>query len=431
MKPVAMKILKYAGYVFFALMVMLFTVYAAFPYERLTPMIKRQLSQGGRYQVTIGSVGPAFLAGVTLKDVVVTTPAERPKDKPGRMVIKEAVIKYSIWALLTGKSEVSFHLTALGGEIEGSTEKTKKRRIIELEIRDIDFKKTPAIAKAVDLPMKGKLSGKGKITIPSEGLRKAEGKFTLKCKKCSVGDGKTKVKIKFGQRPGRYNPMADKGITLPRFHLGKFGGDIVIKKGKAEFSQFEAFSKDGEASLVGHLLLREPFIFSTAQLLFKFKFSDDVKKRKAKVLGIETGLARARRSDGFFGYCFSGRLKHMRPRPCRYSPVDRHSGRRGVGRRGGPGGRGFRRGRRRGDRGRGFMPPRPGGRGHLGRPPLRRGGAPPYGSFKGPKGPYKGPKGPYRGPKGPYKGTKRDKRDDSKRDSKSDSKGPTGSGTEY
>lgn len=351
---------KYLGFFAFGLLIVVVTVYMAFPVERLKPMIERELSQGGRYQVTIGSLSPAFLAGITVKDLVLISPPERPKDKPDRLVIEEATVRYSVWGLIFGRSKITFSAKAFGGTIEGSTEKRKKVRYITLDVKSMDFKKTPGVAKAVDLPMKGKLSIRGNLTIPPEGLRKAEGKLTLRCAKCTIGDGKTKVKPKFGKRPGRYDPVADKGVTLPEIKLGRFGGDIVIKNGKATFSQFEALSSDGEATLLGSLSLREPFIFSTAQILFKFKFSDEIKKQKPTTLGIESFLGQGKRSDGLFGFCFTGRLRGMIPRPCRYSPVDK--------------GGGARRGGRRGDHGFG------------------RGGRPLHGPGR-PRPPYTGPRG--------------------------------------
>ena len=146
------------------------------------------------------------------------------------------------------------------------------------------------------------------------------------------------MKPKFGRkRPGRYDPVREKGVTLPKIRLGRFGGDIEIKKGKAEFSQFEALSSDGEAKLIGYVLLREPILFSTVQAVFKLKFSEDFKKRKPKILGIEASMARGKRSDGLYGMCITRRLKNIRFRPCRYSAAERGTrggrGRRNLGNR--------------------------------------------------------------------------------------------------
>jgi len=327
---------KYSGYTLFALFFIVVTTYMVFPFDRLKTLIARELTQGGRYEVSIGSVSPAFLMGITLKDVVFISPPEKPGEKKSKMEIERATVKFGIFSLLKDSPDVSFDVEAFGGRIQGETQKIKKTRKIKVDFEDISFKQIPGISKAIDLPMAGSVTGRGNIKIPPEGYRMMEGKLTLNCKNCSIGDGKTLVKPKFArQRPGRYNPVADKGVTLPKIRLGRFGGDINIKKGKAEFSQFEALSPDGEAKLIGYVMLREPIIFSTVQAVFKLKFSEEFKKRKPKIMGIEASMARGKRDDGLYGMCITRRLKNLRFKPCRFSAAERGKGRGPAGRFGG------------------------------------------------------------------------------------------------
>jgi type II secretion system protein N len=322
------KALKYTGYVAFGFFVLVVTAYLSFPFNRLKDLIAEEVSQGGRYKVTIGSVGPAFLAGVTLRDVELVSPPEKPKEKPSRMRIDEATVKFGLWSLMAGEPEVSFDVEAFGGTIEGETQKSDGTRRIEFEVSNIAFDRMPGLSKSVGIPMSGRVSGRARIKIPRDGLRKMDGKITLRCKGCTFGDGKTKIKPKFVRsRPGKYNPVAEKGVTLPKIRLGRFGGDIEIEDGKASFSQFEALSPDGEAVVDGYILLREPIVFSTVQAVFKFKLSEEIKKRKPKVLGIEASMARGKRQDGYYGMCITRRLKNLRFRPCRYSAAERGGGR--------------------------------------------------------------------------------------------------------
>jgi type II secretion system protein N len=329
------KVLKYLGYAAFAFAVLVIAAYMAFPFDRLKTLIAEELAQGGRYKVSIGSVGPAFLTGVTLEDVELVSPPEKPKEKPSRMRIDRATVRFGLFSLLGGEPEISFDVEAFGGTIEGETQKKNGTRRIEFAVENISFDRIPGISKAIDLPMSGRVSGRAKIKIPREGLRKMSGKITLRCKGCTIGDGKTKVKPKFMRnRPGKKrNVFAEKGVTLPKIRLGRFGGDIEIEKGRASFSQFEALSPDGEATLQGYVLLREPIAFSTVQAVFKLKFSEEVKKRKKKLAGIEASMARGRRQHGFYGMCITRRLKNLRFRPCRYSAAERGRSRSNVGRR--------------------------------------------------------------------------------------------------
>ncbi len=325
------KILRYVGYGVFALVVTLVSTYLAFPFGRLKDTVAQALSQDGRYDVTVGSVSGLFPLGLALDDIRLVGRPERPGDKPDKLVVDKAEIRIGVFSLLKGSPKIAFSLDAFKGHIEGSTTKSDKERSLAFSFRDVAFAHLPGIAKAIDLPMAGRVSGDVSLTIPKrDGLRKAEGHLRISCSDCSFGDGKHKIKPKFMARPGKYNPVAEQGVTLPKIRLGKFGGDIEIKKGRAEFKDFEALSPDGEAQLLGYVLLRDPLAFSSVQALFKFRFSDELKKKKPKIVGIEASMARGKRRDGMLGMCISRRLKRLRFRPCKSSPVE--FGRRGSGR---------------------------------------------------------------------------------------------------
>lgn len=365
MSPRLAKILRYTGYGVFALFVTLISTYLAFPFGRLKDTVAEALSQDGRYDVTVGSVSGLFPLGLALEDIRLVGRPERPGDKPDKLTVDKAEIRIGLFSLLSGSPKISFAVDAFKGHIEGTTMKNDKERAISFKFHHVAFKHLPGIAKAIDLPMAGTVSGDASLTIPKrDGLRKAEGHLRISCSNCSFGDGKHKIKPKFMARPGKYNPVAEQGVTLPKIRLGKFGGDIEIKKGRAEFKDFEALSPDGEAELMGYVLLRDPVSFSSVQALFKFRFSDELKQKKPKIVGIEASMARGRRRDGMLGMCITGRLKRLRFRPCKSSPVE-------FGRRGGGRDR-----RRRGGRDR-----KHGNRRWRPRPPSRRG---PVGSAKGP-----------------------------------------------
>ena len=155
--------------------VLVISSYMAFPFERLKHVIARELAQGGRYDVTIQDVSPAFLLGVTLEGVKLVSPPEKPKGKASKMFIKSATVKFGLFSLMAGEPEVSFDLEAFGGRIEGETQKKDGTRRIAIAFEDVAFKKLPGIAKAIDLPMGGRVTGRGKIKVPREGYRKMGG----------------------------------------------------------------------------------------------------------------------------------------------------------------------------------------------------------------------------------------------------------------
>lgn len=347
MNPILRKVLQYLGYSAYAGIICLMTIWLLFPYERLKQMIAEAIDSDGRYEVSIKDVGPAFPFGLEITGIRIVSPPEKPGDKPGDLYVDRARVFVSPFSFFSDTKKVSVEIDALGGHIETDVETTGKAKKITIKFSGVSMKKLPGIAKAISLPMTGSFSGSGHIKIPAEGLRRAGGKFTLVCKSCTLGDGKTKVKMDFRPkhlRKRRPNIMAQQGVTLPKVKLGRFGGDIEIKRGKATFRQFEALSPDGEAFLLGFVTLRDPFPFSNVDAYFKFKFDEELKQRKPKWKAIEAGLTKGRRSDQYFGFSVRGRFKDP-PRfmPARYSSVERHYDRKGTSRRGRRRGRASRR----------------------------------------------------------------------------------------
>ena len=104
--------------------------------------------------------------------------------------------------------------------------------------------------------------------------------------------------------------------------------------------------------------LRTPMAFANMSAYLKFKIAPALKRRDAKFELLTNGLARGKRSDGFYGMRLYGPLRTMRPIPSRFGP-------RGAGGAAGGAGRGARRGRFGGTRG-------VGGAGGAGRLPGRR-----------------------------------------------------------
>jgi len=338
MNPILRKALQYLGYSAYASIICLMTIWLLFPYERLKQMVTEAIDSDGRYEVSIQDVGPAFPFGLEITGIRILSPPEKPGDKPGKLFVDRARVFVSPFSMFSDTKKVSVEIDALGGHIETDVETKGKAKKIKIKFNGVSMAKLPGIAKAISLPMTGSFSGSGHIKIPAEGLRRAGGKFTLACKSCTLGDGKTKVKMDFRPkhlRKRRPNILAQQGVTLPKVKLGRFGGDIEIKRGKATFRQFEALSPDGEAFLLGFITLRDPFPFSNVDAYFKFKFDEELKQKEPKWKAIEAGLTKGRRADRYFGFSIRGRFKDP-PRfmPARYSSVERHYDRKGTSRRG-------------------------------------------------------------------------------------------------
>ncbi len=284
-----------------------------------------ELERSTGYDVKLSSVSLSGFSGMTLEGLVLEERNPKDPEKPTRIKVAQLDLKMGIWGMLRGRREVDFDAEALGGQIRGRFVESRKSRHVDLDIDGIRVDQIPGMASAITLPLTGRLDVKGYLDMPPDGLKSADGKIHLSCRKCVMGDGKAKVKASFVATPN--NPgsaaWAKEGFTLPPLSLGKFAGEVEIKKGKATFRDISASSPDGEAELSGFITFRTPVKISSTNLYFRFKFSDEVKKRHPNLEGIEMSLsARGKRADGYFGISMTGQLGSMRFMPAKTGVKD-------------------------------------------------------------------------------------------------------------
>jgi type II secretion system protein N len=288
-------------------------------WELLRIRAQLEMSKASGYDVTIGDIDIGF-SGVTLNDLKMVSVSTKEGEKPTRFLIDYFTINSGMWGLIQGEKIIDFKMATLGGTISGKFNFEDTDKKFEIDIKNIRTSKIPWIASAINLPIKGRLFADGKLTYPKQGWRKAIGEFNVKCKKCVLGDGIQKVKFTFikNKKNPAQEKWAKKGVTLPPVSMGKFTGTVSIKQGKAVFEEFLALSNDGEAELTGDIRLRDPFKFSKANLYFKFKFSDEIKKTHETLEGIELSLMKGKRPDGYFGLSISRQIKNLKFLPSKF-----------------------------------------------------------------------------------------------------------------
>ncbi len=321
------KLLRWIGYPLFALFVFFTFLYLTFPWEKLKYRVEGYLSSSGEMEVTIGSLGPAPLLGVSAERVALTLkpkPGEPPPPaaegappsppKPTKILLESVTVRFGLFALLAKGVDVSFAASAFGGELEGRYRADKKKTwSARFEASKLELARIPFVQGAVGLPVAGTFSAKADVEVPEDRWSDATGLVELECDACSVGDGKAKLKV-----PG--NPLLAMGVTLPQLRLGRFGGKIKIEKGVATLENVSAQSPDIEVALEGQFMLRTPFPYSNAQAYLRFKISPELKRRDAKFELLENGMTNAKRADGFFGMRVEGPLRALRFLPSSLGP---------------------------------------------------------------------------------------------------------------
>lgn len=325
LKKIALRALGILGYSLLGSLAFYLAFNSFMEWDLVRRRVADELGRATGYDVKLSAVSLSGFSGVELTGLVLEEKNPKDPEKPTRIKASSLKLDLGFFGILSGRREVAFDADALGGRIAGRFVEEKKKRRIDLNIESIRVDQIPGMSSAITLPLTGRLDARGYLELPPDGLKSADGKIKLECKKCVMGDGKAKVKASFVATPN--NPgsaaWAKEGFTLPPLSLGKFAGEVEIKKGKATFRDIAADSADGEAELSGYITFRTPMKYSVTNLYFRFKFSDDVKKRHPNLEGIELSLAaRGKRADGSFGISMTGQLGSMRFLPSRTGVKD-------------------------------------------------------------------------------------------------------------
>lgn len=323
-KNIGIKLLKYGGYSLFGSFVFFLTFWMFMDWSLIKERVERELSKVSGYTVTIGDFNLG-VGSITLKDMLFVSNPEKPDEKPTKFRVSSLEIKSSIMKLANGNQNLSFIMNAMGGNVSGSFSQQEEEKVFSIKISSVKVSEIPGMKSFITLPMVGRISGGGEIKIPKVGFRRSNGKFDITCANCVIGDGKTKVKATFLANPKNKASAkwSAEGVTFPPMNLGKFAGNIEIKNGTANFNDFIASSKDGEAELGGNIKLRDPLKNSMADLYFKFKFSEEAKKKNDSLEAIELSLyQKGKRADGYFGIVINGLVSKIIIKPQKTGILD-------------------------------------------------------------------------------------------------------------
>ncbi|HYP78211.1 MAG TPA: type II secretion system protein GspN [Polyangiaceae bacterium] len=314
------RILRYAGYVSFYLLALVFFAFVTFPFDRLRARIQNEFnaSQTGPNPLTLrlGHLSSYWFSGVRAENVDLISPpsAVPPEDpakpnKPKVMRIDTVHARVSLLRLLFGTMHVNFGAEAFGGEISGFTSDADGGRKLEVDIEDLGLANAPLLADMLGLPIGGELAGHVEFLLPEGKLSKAEGKVDLKFSGLSAGDGKTKVL---------------NTIALPKVEVGDLTLKATATAGGLKIDQLSAAGKDLDLQGDGSVRLRDTFDQSVLSMNARFKFNarftnkDDMTRSLFGAPGSSVPALfdmvpqnkHAKRPDGFYGWRINGTFAH-------------------------------------------------------------------------------------------------------------------------
>jgi hypothetical protein len=145
------------------------------------------------------------------------------------------------------------------------------------------------------MPFAGHLALDAELASDTGKNADLHGQASFTCSSCVAGDGKTPFKV-------ASNPFLAGGLTLPKLRLGDLVGHVAVDKGTAKLEGVEAKSPDGELTLEGEVVLRDPLNLSSLNLYLRFKLNPPFLKAAPTIEPVlQMAGSAGKRPDGFFG----------------------------------------------------------------------------------------------------------------------------------
>ena len=314
MKERLKKIAPWVGYpVFYVFAFAVFSL-ITFPYDKLKERIvtsfnAKERETNGHDELQIGEISGYWLTGLRMKDVRLLTQPADPTQPPTEMKIDEARVRLSVLPLIIGNQNLSFKLTAFGGQIDGSYAMSGKDKEFDVTLSGVDIGQVEPVTSLIGLPASGKLSGTIKLTLPEGKATAASGAVALEATELAVGDGKAKLKG---------------ALPLPRLLAGTLSLAAEAKAGVLKITKFTAGGKDKDLELAGdgRVQMYDATSDSVCDINLRFKINDvyrsknDITKSLFGAPGstmpplfeMDKDVKASKRPDGFYGWSMRGTL---------------------------------------------------------------------------------------------------------------------------
>ncbi len=311
---------KWVGYPLFYLATFVVFLRFVFPYEKIKEHIvyaynAQQGAGGPQQQLQIDDIGGYWLTGVRARGIRLVSASSDPAAPPSEIRIEEARIKVGVLAAIIGHTDVSFHVNAFGGEIDGTYDENPKERSVDADVDAVDLTKIDALTDLLGLPVEGRAHGNLRLVMPEGKASKGSGTLTLDIADVAIGDGKAKLK---------------NALDWPKLVVGPLTLTADAKDGVLKLTKLSAGGTDLELSGDGKIQMRDLASESTTDVSLKFKINDSYRS-KSKLTEALFGapgstkggdvdrfvpkMKTAHRTDGFYAFRLQGLLGKLDPRP--------------------------------------------------------------------------------------------------------------------
>ncbi len=290
-----MKILRYVGYVLFALVSLVVSLYLTFPWNHAKEFLLSQVNQSTGMKLTVDTLEPAPLTGVRAKGVKLET---KPGAEP--LALAQLEVKAHVFQLLKGNKGGTVQFPIAQGTVDADVTQTAEGLEIKARIENIELALLPAIADAIGLPLSGVISLEADLFVSSKDPSETRGNLALQ------GKG---LELLAGGKVG--------GFPVPELAIGDFDWKVPIDKGRAKLDKQTIRGENVEVMVDGEIVVLNPPSRSNLNLNVSFRPTEAFLKKEPLLGALLNNINQAKGADGFYTYAVSGALTQPRLFPRR------------------------------------------------------------------------------------------------------------------
>lgn len=285
--------LRIIGYALIGLFSFILFLYLTFPFDVLKDRLLDSVEKGlkGGYEITVNSVSPRLIAGVTLKGVKII---ERGEGESVPMWEADKIkLNVSLFSLMFGSTKIKFDVISGGGSVAGKLTLDKARVQVGVELDEFNLGTFVYLASKYGINLKSKIDGDADLNIDSSQVIRSSGTVNIQPNS-----------IKFMASKFKAGAMGD--IDLPEMVIG--GGKSLISaeinKGAIKINSFKLEEGDLNIDLAGSVYLSSKASNYRLNLSGTFGFSEKVGQALPFLFIIE----KQKNESGTFPLTIAGRL---------------------------------------------------------------------------------------------------------------------------
>jgi len=287
------KWLKIIGYILIGIVSFVIFLYLTFPFDVIKDRLLAEIekSSKGQYEVTVATVNPKLLVGVTLKGVKVN---KRTEGKNVPMLEADQIgLKVSIFSLIFGSPKVKFDVRMGDSRISGRAVLGKGASKVTVVLDELNLATFHYLASELGLQVKSQINGEIDVDVNSRQIIRSSGAINIEPNGIQILPSKLKTGV-----------MGE--IDLPAMTIGA-GKSLIsaeLKRGAIKITSLKLEKGDLNIDLKGSIYLSSNVSNFRLNLKGDFSFSEKLGQALPFLFIIE----KQKKEDGKFPLTIAGRI---------------------------------------------------------------------------------------------------------------------------